>query len=161
MKKQWKALTVIAIVLALFVVGCSSPSPTVPVPPTATPVPPSMTVAFAGGTCTYDGPKAVPAGPINVIMDVKDQDREAYALVIVTLDQGKTINDMKAWMPSTAQPSWAQIVAENEEGLPGKRNTFAAWISSDTVAKGAIFLACFSKPPEVSIGALGPIEVGN
>jgi hypothetical protein len=159
MKGQSKHLVVIAMALLLVVAGCS-PSPAAlppkPIPPTPSQVqPPTMTVAFEGGKCTYAGPKVIQPGEINVTMDIKDLDKQVYALYLLTLDQGKTINDLDAW-PSTDKPTWAQIVNGSESGFSGQRNTFAV-----TVQKGPIYLACFSSPPEAKIGALGPIEVGK
>ncbi len=157
MKEQLKQLVVIAMALLLVVAGCSPSAAALP--PTPIPSTPSqlqavaMTVTFEGGKCTYAGPKVVQPGEINVAMDVKDLDKQAYAVYVLTLNQDKTINDLDAW-PSTDKPTWAQIVSGSESGLSGQRNTFAA-----TVQKGPLYLACFSKPPEAKIGALGPIEV--
>ena len=40
-------------------------------------------------------------------MDVKDQAYEAYAVYILTPDEGKTVDDLAAW-PSTDEPVWAR-----------------------------------------------------
>jgi hypothetical protein len=158
MKGQLKQPAVIAVALLLVVAGCSPSAaalPPKPIPLTPQVQPPAMTVAFEGGKCTYAGPKVIQPGEISVTMEVQDRDKQVYAVYLLTLDQGKTISDLDAW-PSTDKPAWAQIVAGSESGLAGQRNTFAA-----TVQKGPIYLACFSKPPEAKIGALGPIEVGK
>ena len=151
MKTQLNQL-VIAVVVLFVAAGCAPSTGALP-PKSIQAQSPSMTVTFEGGKCAYAGPKVVQLGEINVTMDVKDRDRQVYAVYLLTLDQGKTISDLDAW-PSTDKPAWAQIVGGSESGLAGQRNTFAA-----TVQKGPIYLACFSKPPEAKIGALGPIEV--
>jgi hypothetical protein len=89
-------------------------------------------------------------------MGVKDQDRDAYGVVIVTLDPGKTMNDLKAMPPGASEPSWAQIVGESGQRVPGSRSTFIA-----TVVKGPIYLVCFTGHPNMIIGVLGPIDVAN
>jgi len=115
--------------------------------------PKDMTVTFEGDQCTYDGPKKVPAGEITVTMDVKDQAYEAYAVYILILDEGKTVDDLAAW-PSTDKPTWARISGWSEAGRPGQSNILKA-----TVEEGTIYMACFRRPPEAKIGAVGPIEV--
>jgi hypothetical protein len=86
-------------------------------------------------------------------MDVKDQAYEAYAVYVLTLDEGKTVDDLAAW-PSTDKPAWARISGWSEAGRPGQSNILKA-----TVEEGIIYIACFRRPPEAKIGALGPIEV--
>jgi hypothetical protein len=114
-----------------------------------------LTVTFEGNLCTYDGPKAIPAGENSVIMDVKDQSKESYAVFILTLDQGKTLDDLKALPADADHPSWSHIVGGSEEGRPGKRNTFKV-----TVEKEPIYLVCVAPaPPGLIVGVLGPVDV--
>jgi ABC-type sugar transport system substrate-binding protein len=100
-----------------------------------------------------DVPRQVLAGEITVTMDVKDQAYEAYAVYILTLDEGKTVDDLAAW-PSTDKPVWARISGWSEAGRPGQSNILKA-----TVEEGTIYMACFRRSPAAKIGALGPIEV--
>ncbi len=57
-----------------------------------------ITVPFDGDQCAYNGPARAPAGQITVILDVEDQtDYDEYGLAVVTLDEGKTFDDLDAW----------------------------------------------------------------
>ncbi len=85
-------------------------------------------------------------------VDVQDQDKSRYALILFTLDPGK---DMLDAMVSTygLPPSWMDIPLYREI-MPGKSVTFKA-----TIKEGPVYGACFSKPPDIVIGAMGPFEV--
>lgn len=132
------------------------PAPT-PDPAAEPPVPgTALTVTIAGGVCTYDGPAALLPGKVAVTLDIKDQDRTAYALYFFTLNEGRGLDDLMASTADPNPPSWAPIVWAYERGLPGKQSTY-----SMTVDKGPLYWVCFSKPPDLAIGGSGPIEVGK
>jgi hypothetical protein len=113
-----------------------------------------ITVTFDGDQCAYNGPASVPAGQITVILDVEDQkDYDGYGLAVVTLDEGKTFDDLDAW-PSAGQPLWAQLHGLLD-GIPqGSRSemTVAAF-------EGPLFLVCFTATPITKTGVLGPVKV--
>jgi limonene-1,2-epoxide hydrolase len=111
-----------------------------------------MTVTFAGGTCTTDSPLTLQAGEMTVTLDVKDQDKSAYALMVFNLDEGKDFPDL---MASTVgmPPSWSDTLLLRELG-PGKSETY-----SFTLEKGPVYLICFSEPPTLPIGNAGPFPV--
>jgi hypothetical protein len=113
---------------------------------------PTMTVVFEGNVCSYEGPTAIPAGSVNVNWTIKGQPRDGYALAILTLDEGKTFEDLNAW-PSVGKPPWAELVAL-EERFADSLSPFVA-----DVTEGPIFLVCFTAYPEAKVGVLGPIEV--
>ena len=133
-----------------------------PPAPASTPAAPSqapasaMTITIAGGTCTYDGPPAVRPGEVAVTLDVKDRDKEAYALYYFTLDSGKGLDDLMAATVSPYPPGWAHVVSGNESGLPGKQTSYSIKVST-----GPLYLICWSKPPDLAIGGLGPFEVSQ
>ena len=128
------------------------------VPPEPTALPPSdppaseTTVTIAAGTCTTDNPPALKAGEVTVTLDVQDQDNSMYALTLFTLDEGKDFLDL---MVSTLgdKPGWAEMLLLEELG-PGKNATFTF-----TAEKGPIYLVCWSKPPDLTIGNAGPFTV--
>jgi ketosteroid isomerase-like protein len=113
-----------------------------------------VTVTFRGDQCTFDGPEAVPAGRVTVNWKVEGQPRDGYALAIVTLDGGKTFEDLDAW-PSVGRPPWAYLV--------GFQGSFSADLSPfvSDVTKGPIYLVCFTAHPEARVSVLGPVEVGD
>jgi hypothetical protein len=111
-----------------------------------------MTVTIAGGTCTIDHPAPLQAGETKVNLNIKDQNKDLYALTLFTLKEGKDFLDL---MASTVgiPPSWADILLM-EELEPGKSETYTF-----TVEKGPIYMICWSSPPDLPIGNAGPIEV--
>lgn len=127
-------------------------------PPEATPTPPSeipaseMTVTIAGGTCTVDKPSVLQAGEMRVTLDVKDQDKDLYALMLFNLDEGKDLPDL---MASTVglPPPWSDILLDREL-RPGKSETYTF-----TLERGPVYAICFSDPPGLPIGNAGPLTV--
>lgn len=127
------------------------PSPT-SAPVLETPVT-EMVVTFAGGTCTYPGPLTLKAGEIQVTGEVKDQDRAAYGLTFFTLDPDKDFVDLMAATVRDTPPPWSNMIFIRELG-PGKSVTYRF-----PVKEGTIYLVCWSKPPDLPIGAAGPLVV--
>jgi hypothetical protein len=130
--------------------------PAEPEPAPAVGVPISeMTVTFAKGTCTYDGPLALQAGEIAVTMDVQDQDKEKYAFTAFNLAPDKDIADLMASTIQPAPPSWADMLSLHEVP-PGKNSQF-----NITIENGPVYVVCWSKPPELTIGSIGPFAVAE
>ena len=93
-------------------------------------------------------------GPIIVNWNIENQDREKFGLAIVTLDEGKTFENLDVW-PSVDKPPWATLVAF-AEACPGSLSPMVA-----DVTEGPIFLVCFTAYPEAKIGVLGPVGDGD
>ena len=115
----------------------------------------SLTFTFSENQCTHNGAKSVLAGEVSFIMVNKNQDFDA-AMIVLTLDEGKTIEDLNALPPNQGEdPLWSHRVGEADRHVhPGERYTFKA-----TIETGPIYLICFSGSPELISGVLGPIEV--
>lgn len=111
-----------------------------------------MTVTIAGGTCMIDNPGPLQAGEIKVTLNIKDQNKDLYALTMFNLDADKDILDL---MASTVgmPPTWADILLM-EEQKPGTSNIYTF-----TIEEGTVYMICWSKPPDLPIGNAGPIEV--
>ena len=128
--------------------------PMPPTPDTSAENPGSdLNFTFEGGTCTYDGPAVLKAGDLKVNVEVKDQDRESFALTFFTLEEGKDLVDLMASTTRPVPPSWSDMFFLSELS-PGESKT-----SEITVEEGEVYVVCFSKPPEIPIGNLGPLEV--
>jgi hypothetical protein len=91
-------------------------------------------------------------------MDEQKQTESGYALI--TLREGKTIEDLKAW-PSADQPDWVNLIHGVHEYTNGT-HTYTydyANVATDQI----LYLACFRADPDTGviakIGAFGPIEV--
>ncbi len=122
-----------------------------PMPSTEQPVS-EMTVTIAGGTCTIDNPAPLQAGEIKVTLNIKDQNKELYALTFFNLKDDKDILDLMASTSGTP-PSWADMLLM-EELEPGKSATYTF-----TAEKSPVYMICWSQPPALPIGNAGPIEV--
>jgi hypothetical protein len=112
-----------------------------------------LTVTISEGTCTYDGPMTLQAGEIQVTMDVKDQDKTLAALTFFNLDPDKDFADLMASTPRSDPPAWADMIAIHTLGA-GESATY-----SFTVEQGPVYLVCWSQPPDLPVGAVGPFEV--
>jgi hypothetical protein len=125
-------------------------SPAAPAP--ETPVS-ELLVTISGGACTHDGPMTLQAGEIQVTMDVKDQDKTLYALTFFNLDPDKDFVDLMASTARADPPAWADMISIHTLGA-GKSAT-----SRFTVEEGPVYGVCWSQPPDLPMGALGPFEV--
>lgn len=119
--------------------------------PTVNPVS-AVGVTIAGGTCSYDGPLALQAGAVAVTLDVQALDKEKYAFSAFNIEPEKDLADL---MASTIglPPSWVDPLYL-EEVAPGERSQFEF-----TVEKGPVYIVCWSSPPDLAIGAIGPFNV--
>jgi len=111
-----------------------------------------MTVTITNGTCTIDHPAPLQAGEIKVTLNIKDQNKDLYALTMFNLNADKDFLDLMAATVGTP-PSWADMLLFDEL-KPGTNNTYTI-----TVEKGPVYMICWSKPPDLPIGNAGPIEV--
>lgn len=157
-EKVWR-LGVIALVLVVPTTACGSAPQAVEAvaaeeaPLSAAGADTDITVTFQGTKCLYDGPERVPAGRFRLTLDVRDQvAHDGYAVVAVTLEEGKTREDLLAW-PSANPPPWthghgAVLVPRGELGWQ------EVWLY-----KAPLFLVCFTGDPARKVDLLGPIEV--
>jgi hypothetical protein len=157
-EKVWR-LGVMALVLVVPTAACgSAPQALEAVAAEAAPMRAAVsdigiTVTFQGEKCHYDGPERVPAGRFRLTLDVRDQAAyDGYAVVVVTLDEGKTREDLLAW-PSANPPPWthghgAVLVPRGELGWQ------EVWLYT-----APLFLVCFTGDPARKTDLLGPIEV--
>jgi hypothetical protein len=120
--------------------------------PAETPVS-EVTVIISGGVCSYDGPLMLQPGEVQVTVDVEDQDRTGYAVTFLTLVPGKDFMDLMAATMGPGHPLWSRLLHYQEVG-PGESQTY-----NITVTEGPVYAVCWSKPPEVPIGNVGPFTV--
>jgi len=112
-----------------------------------------ITVNFANGTCSYSGAMTLKAGEMHVNILATDTPQKYYGLTFFNLDSGKTLLDLMAATPLPAPPPWAKMLSlwEFTSG-ESKVVTFSA-------QTGPLYLVCWSKPPDLAIGNVGPFEV--
>jgi hypothetical protein len=128
-------------------------------PPEPTDIPSSLpsvseiTVTIEDGTCTTNNPVALQSGQVIINLSVKDPNKEKYALTIFTLDEGKDLLDLMASTAQASPPSWADILLLEEIG-PDESATYSVNLEGEPV-----YLICWSQPPALPIGNVGPIMV--
>jgi hypothetical protein len=102
--------------------------------------------------CIYHGPERVPAGRMQIVLDVRDQTAyEEYGVGAATVDEGKTIEDLVAAPFDYHAPVWVHDQAF-VEAAPGT--------SQETplvLFEGPLFLVCATSDGKTNV--LGPIEV--
>lgn len=120
--------------------------------------PPEVTITFSGDTCAYSGSKSLP-DKFNINIVVEGQGKTMYGYVLVTLDEGKTIEDLQAW-PSSDPPEWLKDNLRETGPVfgPGNTKQILDWSSYESVVT-PIYFVCFADNPVRKIGALGPIEI--
>ena len=111
-----------------------------------------VVVTISGGACSYDGSLTLQPGEVQVTVDVKDQDRTAYAVTFLTLEPGKDFMDLMA-ATLGGPPSWSRLLHYEEVG-PGESKSYAI-----TITEGPVYAVCWSKPPDLPIGNVGPFTV--
>jgi hypothetical protein len=111
----------------------------------------TITVTYTGDKCAMTGPQKMPAGMLAIDWVIEDKIPTTHGLCAITLDAGKTIDDLKTW-GSAVQPSWVQVVS-CWDGSPDGRKTVTVELKH-----GPNYLVCFSSPAAY-IGPLGPIDV--
>jgi len=139
----------------LLISGCTSPKES----PTATPTKdsrPLLRVTFKDGTCFYDGPTKLTTTKVNLKLIIEEGNEDAMsgvAVVAVTLNEGKTIEDLRAW-PSTDPPTWLSIISMYEL-FPGPlEKDFSLRLPSESV-----YFVCFH--PDMKISLSNPFSRVN
>ena len=128
-------------------------------PPSQTSTPSSetpaseVTVTISDSTCAYNGPMTLQSGEVKVIAEIQDQDREEYGITFFTLDPDKDIVDLMASTTRPGPPPWSSMIFIKALD-PNENQTYTF-----SVKEGQIYLVCWSKPPDMAIGAAGPFEV--
>jgi hypothetical protein len=115
-------------------------------------VAPDLVVTFTDEGCAYTSPAPLRAGELVIEIVVEDTRFESYALVVGTLDAGKTVKDLQAW-PSMDEPPWFNYITHGE-ARKGGRSYFVAEAQA-----GPLHMGCLAASPDTKTGALGPIEV--
>ena len=135
---------IIGLVLVLpLLVACGSSKPNSVTTPT---------ISIDGDKCTYTGPQSIPTGKVTIDWVVNNKDHDKYGLVIVTLNEGKTFEDIDKW-PSSDPPPWITIVGI-AEAAPNSRQQVTAQIT-----EGPIYFVCFYSPPDTKFDTSGPVAV--
>ena len=83
----------------------------------------------------------------------QDQDKEKYAFSAFTLDPDKEFADLMASTIRPAPPAWSNILYLRAL-RPGESAQFDL-----TIQDGPVYIVCWSSPPDLATGAIGPFAV--
>jgi limonene-1,2-epoxide hydrolase len=114
-----------------------------------------LKLTFAGQTCHSDGPHVLRAGHVRLAIDVRDQERQQYTVTLYTLDPAKDIIDLLAAtaQPQPQPPPWAKRIWA-EKLQPGTSERF-----NIRLPEGQVYIICWTEPPPIAIGSIGPLWV--
>jgi hypothetical protein len=125
--------------------GCSN-TPTTP------------TLTFDAKGCSYSGPATVsPAFTLTWI--IEKSVHSAFIYAIVTLDQGKSVQDLAAIPAEDPAPSWVHKLGYDLEISPGIFTKSFDLSANSVFHEGPIYIVCFYGDENTAIGADGPIDV--
>ena len=111
-----------------------------------------------GEKCSLSETRSHLGGLLRYHVKVNDQEHAAYAVIIQTVDEGKTLADLEAYpKTATSKPSWSHTVQEFF-GTPDSNSYHSIKIS-----EGPFYISCFvegNNGPE-RIADFGPIEISK
>lgn len=113
-----------------------------------------ISVTLADGTCAYEGPMNLQAGPLTVNAEIQDEAWEKYALTFFTLESGHDLIELMASTWQSGPPPWSEMIAIGEFG-PGDSET----LELANVEPGMLYLVCWAGPPDTPVGNAGPFYV--
>jgi hypothetical protein len=123
--------------------------------PTATLPPADITARISGTGCKLDAPKPTyPATFTIALVGEANKAGYAYGLTVISLAEGKTLEDLKQ-SKGTTPPVWVTV-----EGAIGGDPGLTTQ-ATVTVSKGPIYMVCWISPPDRVIGRLGPVEIAK
>ena len=150
MNKKTISLLFCVLLILTILIGCTAKNPTL-----------SLTFNDAGDVCTYKGPDKFQYGTftLNLVQGKNPAGTIGYA--IVTLDEGKTVDDLKAWN-STDTPPFATVLTYGGPYSQDSNFDFDLSKMAAYVQGKPLYLACFSqaKGGEIkAVGNFGPIDI--
>jgi hypothetical protein len=91
---------------------------------------------------------------MTVTLDVGAQSASiAYAVATYTLEEGKTIEDLRAWTSADHSPLWGHYHGR-VDATGGTAQAMRV-----ILFEGPFYLSCVTNPPDQVTDVLGPIEI--
>ena len=154
---------VISCLFFVLVTACTSQSQ----PSTSTAAQnPTMKLSIIENECSFEYPSTMVNGEFRIQLTLNEKRPTDSGYALVTLDKGKTIEDLKAW-PTAEQPVWVILIDGVHETSVGihlhsyDSTQFSKY--SQFYIGGPLYPVCFHTDPDTGatnkIGAFGPIEI--
>lgn len=147
MNKRFTPLIVCLLLSSLLLTSCNDSTSTVP------------TLTLDLESCTYSGPKTVPAN-FSIEWTINDDTAKNYAYVLVTLDKDKTQADLEEYLTveSDNPPTWLTIISRDIAASGNFTETKVHNLTANAAYKGEpIYIICFIG--DKSFVAAGPLKV--
>lgn len=118
------------------------------------------TLTFSQEGCIYSGPNSLPAR-FELTWTIEESDHSAYIYALVTLEEGKTVQDLAGMPGEDPPPAWVRKLNYSLEVEPG---TYTQTIDLGVNAAydgRPVYLVCFFADQDNAVGAAGPIDIKN
>lgn len=141
-KKNISLIVASLVVATLFITSCTSTS--------------APTLTFTSDDCSYSGPKTIQKdATINWV--INDDSHEEYAYFVLTLEEGKSIDDLTSWH-SSEQPGWTRILYWEQAIAGNQTKTKQMNLGANAAYQGEpLYFVCFFG--DNKFGQAGPIKV--
>lgn len=120
----------------------------------------SPTLTFHEGDCSYSGPSTI-ATEFTLTWNIDDPDHIGYIYEIVTLDPGKSVQELSTIPAEEPPPSWVHKINYGVELNTGQYTESVDLTANAAFQEGPIYIVCFYADEDTAIGAVGPISVNK
>ena len=133
-----------AFALVVVAIGCTSTSST-------------PTVTINGDQCSYEGPENIPAKGTFTLKIENPKPSTGMGFGIVTLAEGKTLEDLKTLTTVEVLPEWITRIGRFGITEAGTWTHDFDWASNGAYHGEPIYIVCVNRPAVLAV--FGPIEV--
>lgn len=145
MKPQTTDTIRIALICILLLAGCGKIST-------------SPTLTFTANGCVYDGPDKVDE-QFDVDWIVEESEHTGFIYAVVTLGEGKTVEDLASIPANDPAPGWVHKLSYDSTLSPGTYHKSFDLGANAAFREGPIYIVCIFTDEGTAIGAVGPIKV--
>jgi regulation of enolase protein 1 (concanavalin A-like superfamily) len=117
----------------------------------------SPTVIINGDQCSYDGPEKVPAKGTFTLKLENPKPTTGLGFGIVTLAEGKTLEDLKTLTTVLDLPKWITVLSRFGRTEAGMWTHDFDWTANSAYQGEPIYIVCVNRPTVLAV--FGPIEV--
>jgi len=116
------------------------------------------TLTFHENGCSYSGPATV-ASQSTLTWIIEDSGHSGYVYALVTLDHGKSVQDLATIPAEDPPPSWVTKLDADYQTSPGTYTESVDLSENAIFHEGPLYFVCFFSDEDFAMGADGPIDV--
>jgi len=123
-----------------------------------------ITITFQNGECTWKGAQKIAYKEFSVNMVIEVEQPTTTGYVVVTLEEGRTKQDLEIWKTYDA-PDWVQLIYDNGiiDAESGSYTRIYHLTEPMAYQGGPIYFVCFQEDTQsgelLKIGSFGQISV--